>query len=105
VLPATRETPRRLVHSRGRTIGLRVPGSAIAQNLLQHLGEPMMSTTLIMPGDEFALTDAQDIREQLEHAVDVIIDGGPCSRDLTTVVDLSEGLPNVTRQGLGEFAG
>ena len=105
VLPATRETPRRLVHSRGRTIGLRVPGSAIAQNLLQHLGEPMMSTTLIMPDDEFALTDAQDIREQLEHAVDVIIDGGPCSRDLTTVVDLSEGLPNVTRQGLGEFAG
>ena len=101
LLPASREVPRRLVHPRRRTIGLRVPGNAIARGLLEALGQPMMTTTMRLPGHDTALTNADDIRERLETTVDLIVDGGHCGVVPTTVVDLTEEQPLVTRQGLG----
>ena len=101
LLPASREVPRRLVHPRRRTIGLRIPGNAIARSLLEALGQPMMTTTMRLPGDDAALPDAQDIRPILENSVDLIIDGGPCGLVPTTVVDLTADRPLVARQGLG----
>ena len=96
VLKATREVPRRLL-SRRRTIGLRVPDSPVSRGLLGLLNEPMMSTSLVLPGDAVALTEAQVIRERLEGVVDAILDGGPCSPEPTTVVDLTDEGPRVTR--------
>lgn len=101
LLQASREVPRRLVHPRRRTIGLRVPGNPIARQLLEALGQPMMTTTMRLPGDETALSAADDIRAALEKSVDLIIDGGHCGIVPTTVVDLTGEDPLVTRQGLG----
>ncbi len=101
VLPATREVPRRLLHRQRRTIGLRVPANPIAQALLEALGEPMMSTTLIQPEDDLPVTDVEERRSALEHAVDVIVDGGVCGARPTTVVDLTKGQLDVIRQGAG----
>lgn len=103
VLRATREAPRRLVHPRRRTIGLRVPASAIVRALIETHEGPLISTTLLLPGDEAPLTNADSIRERLERDVDAIIDGGHCGVTPTTVVDLTEGDVNVVRQGLGEL--
>lgn len=102
VLKATREVPRRLM-SRRRTIGLRVPDAAVSRALLTLLREPMMSTSLLLPGEADALTDASAIRERLGGAIDAILDGGPCSPQPTTVVDLTDGYPRVVRAGLVEF--
>ena len=101
LLPASREVPRRLVHPKRRTIGLRIPGNAIARGLLESLARPMMTTTMRLPGHETALTDPQDIREALEKTVELIIDGGRSGVVPTTVVDLSGTAPRVARQGLG----
>ena len=101
VLTATREVPRRLLHRRRRTIGLRVPDNAIAQAILEALGEPMMSTTLLMPGEELPVTDVEARRPALEHAVDVIVDGGTGGVQPTTVVDLMSGQVDVLRHGIG----
>lgn len=103
LLKASREVPRRLVHPKRRTIGIRVPRHAIAQGLLDALGEPMMSTSLILPGAAEALTDPLEFRGQLESQVDLIIDGGSCGFTATTVVDLTELPPVVVRPGLGVF--
>lgn len=103
ILDATAEVPRRLMHPKRKTIGLRVPGNPIALALLEELGEPLMSVTLIMPMDEYPLTDPYDIRDTLEHHVDLIVDGGYCGLEATTVVDLSGDVPQVTRQGVGRF--
>jgi tRNA threonylcarbamoyl adenosine modification protein (Sua5/YciO/YrdC/YwlC family) len=104
ILPATSEVPRRLMHPKRKTIGLRVPDSPIAQALLAELGEPMMSVTLIMPGDEYPLSDPYDIRNALEAHVDVLIDGGHCGLEPTTVVDMTGPVPEITRQGMGDFS-
>ena len=104
LLPASREVPRRLIHPKRRTIGLRIPGDPIAGLLLETLGEPMMTTTMRLPGDEAPLTDAQTIREVLEHSLDLVIDGGHRGAVPTTVVDLTGEQPFVARPGLGEFA-
>ena len=104
ILPATSEVPRRLMHPKRKTIGLRVPDSPIAQALLEELGEPMMSVTLIMPGDEYPLSDPYDIRAALEAHVDLLIDGGHCGLEPTTVVDMTGPVPEVTRQGMGDFS-
>lgn len=104
LLPATREVPRRLQHPRRKTIGLRIPEHAIAQALLAELGEPLMSVTLMLPGDEHPLSDPEEIRVRLEHAVDLVIDGGNCGWEPTTVVDLAEGTPRIARTGKGESA-
>lgn len=101
ILPATREVPRRLQHPKRKTIGLRVPDNHIASAILELLGEPIMSSTLIMPGHELPETDPYDIRDTLEHQVDLVIDGGYCGIEPTTVVDLSSGEPEILRYGLG----
>jgi len=103
LLHASREVPRRLVHPKRRTIGIRVPDHVIAQELLDVLAEPMMSTSLILPGTALALTDPEEIRDRLEHQVDLIIDGGACGLTATTVVDLTETPPVVVRPGVGVF--
>lgn len=104
ILPATSEVPRRLMHPKRKTIGLRVPDSPIVQALLAELGEPMMSVTLIMPGDQYPLSDPYDIRAALEAHVDVLIDGGHCGLEPTTVVDMTGPVPEITRQGMGDFS-
>lgn len=103
ILEATSEVPRRLMHPKRKTIGLRVPENPIALALLEDLDEPIMSVTLIMPGDEYPLTDPYDIRDTLEHHVDLIVEGGYCGLEPTTVVDLSGDAPEIIRQGMGEF--
>lgn len=102
ILPATGEVPRRLLHPKRKTIGLRVPENKIALALLEELGEPLMSVTLIMPGDELPLTDPYDIRETLQHELDLVIDGGYCGMEPTTVIDLSGERPQILRRGLGD---
>ncbi len=104
ILRATSEVPRRLMHAKRKTVGLRVPDNAIALALLEDLDEPLMSVTLIMPGDEYPLIDPYDIRETLEHEVDLVIDGGYCGMEPTTVVDLADELPLILRAGKGELA-
>ncbi len=103
ILEATSEVPRRLKHPKRKTIGLRVPNNPIALALLEELGEPLMTSTLLLPGDEFPLTGPYDIRETLEHELELVIDGGFCGMEPTTVVDLSGESPQITRQGLGIF--
>ena len=102
ILQATNEVPRRLMHPKRKTVGLRVPDNAIAAALLADLGEPLMSVTLIMPGDEFPLTDPYDIRATLEHEVDLVIDGGYCGMEPSTVVDLADDRPMILRAGKGD---
>ena len=104
ILEATSEVPRRLMHPKRKTIGLRVPANAIAQTMLAALDEPLMSSTLIMPGDEYPLTDPQDIRDLLDKRVDLIIDGGFCGLEPTTVIDLTDDSPVVLRRGMGDVA-
>ena len=101
VLPATREAPRRLLHRQRRTIGLRVPSHPVAQALLAALDEPLLSTTLLLPGDDLPVTDPIDRRADFDHAVDVIVAAGGCGVRPTTVVDLTDGELRVTRQGVG----
>ena len=102
ILQATREVPRRLLHPKRRTIGLRVPDNPITQALLSELGEPLMSSTLILPGQDLPMTDAYEIREVLEHQLDLVIDGGHCDVNPSTVVDLTGHQPEVVRRGKGD---
>lgn len=101
ILPATREVPRRLSHAKRKTIGLRVPDNRIAQGLLNELNEPMMSVSLIMPGEEYPLTDPYEMRERLEHEVDLVIDGEFCGMEPTTVVEFVDATANLVRLGKG----
>jgi tRNA threonylcarbamoyl adenosine modification protein (Sua5/YciO/YrdC/YwlC family) len=101
ILQATREVPRRLLHPRRKTIGVRIPAHRIVQALLAELAEPLLSSTLILPGGNVPLNDSSEIRDRLEHRVDLILDGGPCGVVPTTVVDLTEAVPVITRQGKG----
>ncbi len=104
ILQATREVPKRLQHPSRRTIGLRVPDHRVVSALLDELGEPLLSSTLLLPGDAAPLNDAHEIRERLEHQVDLILDGGPCGIEMTTVVNLTGEVPVVTRAGKGSTA-
>lgn len=101
ILHATREVPRRLLHPRRKTIGVRIPAHRVVHALLAELGEPLLSSTLILPGDAFPLDDAQEIRARLQHRVDLILDGGSCGIVPTTVVDLTAAMPVITREGRG----
>ena len=103
ILPATREVPRRLQHPKRKTIGLRVPDHVISAALLAELNEPLMSSTMLFPDEQLPPSDAEEIRERLEHEVDLVIDGGPCSLEPTTVVVLEDGVASVTRYGKGAF--
>lgn len=101
LLPATREVPRRLQHPKRNTIGIRVPDHPVTQALLEALSEPLMSLTLLLPGEELPLTDAQDIASRLKGQIELVIDGGNCDLEPTTIVDLFEEFPRVVRQGKG----
>lgn len=104
ILRATREVPRRLMHPKRKTIGVRIPAHPVAQMLLEELGEPMLSATLLLPGDSESLSDASEIRARLEHQLDLVIDSGPCGVVPTTVLDLTEDIPKLVRQGKGPLA-
>ncbi|MBF0470493.1 MAG: threonylcarbamoyl-AMP synthase [Gammaproteobacteria bacterium] len=101
ILPASREVPRRLMHPKRKTIGLRVPSNPIAREMLLELGEPIMSTTLILPGETMPESDPYEIRQLLEKKVDLVIDGGYGSIEPSTVVDYTDGVAVIARQGLG----
>ena len=104
ILEASREVPRRLAHPKRRTIGLRVPENAVAHALLDELGEPILSTTLILPDDDLPLNDMAEIRRHLEKQVDLIIDGGACGIEPTSVIDLTTDTPVVIRAGRGDVS-
>jgi len=104
ILNATTEVPRRLLHPKRRTIGMRVPENQIALDLLDALGEPIMSTSLILPGEDLPLTDPYNMRDTLQHQVDLIIDGGFCGMEATTVINLTGDAPEVMREGAGDVA-
>jgi tRNA threonylcarbamoyl adenosine modification protein (Sua5/YciO/YrdC/YwlC family) len=101
ILPATREVPKRLLNPKRKTIGIRVPDNAVCSALLEELDQPLMSSTLTLPGEEYPLTDPYKIRLKLENMVDLIIDGGYSGNDATTVVSLTDEKPEIIRQGLG----
>lgn len=104
ILDATSEVPRRLVHPKRKTIGLRVPDHRIAQALLAELGEPLMSVSLILPGAGEPLADPDDIRDRLERQIELLVDGGYCAVEPTTVIDLSGEVPELLRRGAGDPA-
>lgn len=103
VLPATREVPKRLQHPKRKTIGLRIPDNKITMEILAELREPLMSVTLILPEDDLPLSDPEVIFESLEGKVDVVVDGGFCGFEPTTVVDILDGVPEVARVGKGSI--
>lgn len=102
LLPATREVPRQLRHPKRKTIGIRIPADNVARDLLEELGGPLMTTSLVLPGDEHPLSEPEDIRERLGHALDFVIAAGARSLEQTTVLDLEADEPKLVRQGLGE---
>src|SRR5512141_2699464 len=102
ILRATRDVPRRLLHPR-HTIGIRIPDHTVPLALLAELGEPLLSSTLILPDHGVALNDAEEIRSHLEHQLDAIIDAGPCGLDVTTVIDISGDQPVLLREGKGDI--
>jgi len=105
ILRATKEVPRRLMHPKQKTVGLRVPDHPIAHALLEALNEPMMTTTLLLPDDVYPLNDGQVIRDRLDSQVDLVIDGGACGTVPTTLVDLTENKPVLVREGKGTWDG
>jgi len=104
ILPARRRVPRRVAHERRKSIGVRVPGHAVAHALLAELNEPLLSATLALPGEARPLSDADEIRARLEKRIDLVIDGGPCGTEPSTVIDLTGEQPVVTRAGKGSLA-
>ncbi len=104
ILKATSEVPKRLMHPKRKTIGLRVPENNIALALLAGLNEPIMSVTMMLPGDDQPMTDPYDIRQTLEHELDLVIDGGYCGMEPTSVIDLVDDMPVVIREGQGDVS-
>jgi tRNA threonylcarbamoyl adenosine modification protein (Sua5/YciO/YrdC/YwlC family) len=105
ILPATREVPRRLQHPGKKTVGVRVPRNVVAQALLAELGEPLVSSTLLLPGRDEPMTDGWEISEELGHAVDAVLDSGDCGTEPTTVIDFSQDEPQILRRGAGDTSG
>lgn len=105
ILPATKEVPRRLQHPRRKTIGVRVPDHAVVMALLAELREPLLSSTLLLPGDEYPLNEVEAIRSRLDRRVDLVLDSGPCGLEPSTIVDLTGDVPAVVRKGKGTTAG
>ncbi|MFD6071328.1 MULTISPECIES: L-threonylcarbamoyladenylate synthase [Amycolatopsis] len=104
ILPATKEVPRRLLHAKKKTVGVRIPDHVVTQALLGELGEPLLSSTLLLPDQEEPMTQGWDIKERLEHVVDAVIDSGECGVEPTTVIDFSSGEPEIVRRGAGDTA-
>ena len=105
ILPATKEVPRILQHPKKKTVGVRIPRHVVTQALLAELGEPLVSSTLLLPGEDEAMTQGWEIAEQLEHAVDAVIDCGDCGTEPTTVIDFSQPEPEIVRRGAGDLSG
>jgi tRNA threonylcarbamoyl adenosine modification protein (Sua5/YciO/YrdC/YwlC family) len=104
VLPATKEVPRRLLHPKRKTVGVRIPEHVVTQAILTELGEPLLSSTLLLPDQEEPLTQGWEIKERLDHAVDAVIDSGECGVEPTTVIDFSQPEPEIVRRGAGDTA-
>jgi tRNA threonylcarbamoyl adenosine modification protein (Sua5/YciO/YrdC/YwlC family) len=104
ILPATKEVPRRLLHPRKKTVGVRIPEHVVVQALLAELGEPLVSSTLLLPGHDEPMTAGWDIKELLDHAVDAVLDAGECGVEPSTVIDLSDGEPEIVRVGAGDIS-
>lgn len=102
ILPATKEVPRRLAHPKKKTIGVRIPDHPVVRALLRELGEPLLSSTLLLPGAEAPLTEGWQVKDELDHVIDAVIDAGDCGTEPTTVVDWSEEVPEVVRIGAGD---
>jgi len=102
ILPATKEVPRRLLHPRKKTVGVRIPDHKVTQTLLTELGEPLVSSTLLLPDESEPLTQGWEIKERLDHLLDAVLDSGDCGAEPTTVVDLSQDEPEVLRRGTGD---
>ena len=102
ILPATREVPRRMLHPKKRTVGVRIPDHPVAQALLAELGEPMVSSTLLLPGDDVPMTQGWEIKDRLDPLIDAVIDSGECGEVPTTVIDFASGEPVVVRYGAGD---
>ena len=102
ILPATKDVPRRLLHPKKLTVGVRIPGVPVVRALLEELGEPLVSSTLLLPGEEQPMTQGWEIKETLDHAVDAVVDAGECGTEPTTVIDLSGSEPEVLRVGGGD---
>ncbi|WP_224386197.1 L-threonylcarbamoyladenylate synthase [Pseudonocardia sp. ICBG1293] len=102
ILPATKEVPRQLLHPKKKTVGVRIPDHATTQALLAELGEPLLSSTLLLPGHDEPMTQGWEIKEELENQVDAVIDSGDCGTEPTTVVDLSGDEPEIVRYGAGD---
>lgn len=102
ILPATKDVPRRLAHPRRRTVGVRIVDHPVAQALVRELGEPLLSSTLLLPGEDEPMTDGWQIKDRLDHLLDAVVDAGECSTVPTTVVDWSDGYPEVVRVGAGD---
>jgi len=102
ILPATKEVPRRLLHAKKKTVGVRIPDHVVVQALLAELGEPLLSSTLLLPDHAEPLTQGWEIKEELDHSVDAVIDSGECGTEPTTVVDLSGDEPEIIRVGAGD---
>ncbi|MDR7304075.1 L-threonylcarbamoyladenylate synthase [Haloactinomyces albus] len=104
ILPATKEVPRRLLHPKKKTVGVRIPDHVTAQALLAELGEPLLSSTLLLPDEDEPLTQGWEIKERLDHVVDAVVDSGDCGTEPTTVIDFSSEVPEILRRGAGDTA-
>ncbi|MGV4988350.1 L-threonylcarbamoyladenylate synthase [Streptomyces sp. NPDC001709] len=102
ILPATREVPRKLLHPKKKTVGVRIPDHVVTQALLAELGEPLLSSTLLLPDEEEPLTQGWEIKDRLDHVVDAVVDSGDCGTEPTTVVDFSSGEAEIVRRGAGD---
>src|SRR6202522_1619669 len=102
ILPATKEVPRRLQHPKKKTVGVRIPAHVVAQALLAELGEPLVSSTLLLPGQDEPMTQGWEINEELGDAVDAVLDSGDCGTEPTTVIDFSSDEPEIVRRGAGD---
>ncbi len=102
ILPASREVPRQLMHPKKKTVGVRIPDHVVTQALLEELGEPLLSSTLLLPGEGEPLTQGWEIKERLEHVVDAVLDSGDCGTEPTTVIDFSDGEAEIVRRGAGD---
>ena len=104
ILPATKEVPRRLSHPKKRTVGVRIPEHRVVQTLLRELGEPLVSSTLLLPGEQDPMTEGWQIKAELDPSIDAVVDAGDCGKQPSTVIDWSNGYPEVVREGAGDPA-
>ncbi|GAB3279115.1 L-threonylcarbamoyladenylate synthase [Parasphingorhabdus pacifica] len=102
ILPGTKEVPRRLLHPKKKTVGVRIPDHVTTQTLLEELGEPLVSSTLLLPDQEEPMTNGWDIKERLDNEVDAVLDSGDCGIEPTTVIDFSDSEPEIVRRGAGD---